>query len=270
MTVLPIRTVGDPVLRTPTTLVTEFGTALGRLVTDMIDTMYDAPGVGLAAPQIGVGLRLFVFDVDYDPRDESVPRVPRVVVNPVLELGPDPGQPGEARQPGGTQQHGPEGCLSVPGLHFPTTRALAARVRGVDVTGQPVEYAGEGLLARCFQHEVDHLDGILYVDRLTGEARRAAVQALREPSPTPEQARAAGEYLRSRRRSGRAGDGQVSVGPGRVMVRHRPGRAGDGQRRSPVARRAILVPASSSRMSPASARPRGVPSSRCPILEMPR
>ncbi|ORT95314.1 peptide deformylase, partial [Frankia casuarinae] len=93
MTVLPIRTVGDPVLRTPTTLVTEFDTVLGRLVTDMIDTMYDAPGVGLAAPQIGVGLRLFVFDVDYDPRDESVPRVPRVVVNPVLELGPDPGRP---------------------------------------------------------------------------------------------------------------------------------------------------------------------------------
>ncbi|WP_261559831.1 peptide deformylase [Frankia tisae] len=190
MAVLSIRTVGDPVLRTPTALVTTFDAALARLVDDMIDTMYDAPGVGLAAPQVGVGLRVFVFDVDYDPHDVAVPRVPRVVVNPVLELAAD-----------GEHQHGLEGCLSVPGRHFPTTRALRASVRGVDVTGAGVEYAGEGLLARCFQHEVDHLDGTLYLDRLTGEDRKAAVQALREPPPSPEQVRAAGEELRALRRA---------------------------------------------------------------------
>ncbi|WP_261562826.1 peptide deformylase [Frankia tisae] len=190
MAVLSIRTVGDPVLRTPTALVTTFDAALARLVDDMIDTMYDAPGVGLAAPQVGVGLRVFVFDVDYDPHDVAVPRVPRVVVNPVLELAAD-----------GEHQHGLEGCLSVPGRHFPTTRALRASVRGVDVTGAAVEYVGEGLLARCFQHEVDHLDGTLYLDRLTGEDRKAAVQALREPAPSPEQVRAAGEELRALRRA---------------------------------------------------------------------
>jgi peptide deformylase len=190
MAVLPIRTVGDPVLRTPAMPVTRFDAALARLVADMIDTMYDAPGVGLAAPQVGVGLRVFVFDVDYDSRDAAVPRVPRVVVNPVLTVVTD-----------GELQHGAEGCLSVPGRHFPTTRALRAVVRGVDAAGAPVEYAGEGLRARCFQHEVDHLDGALYLERLTGEARTAAVRALREPPPGPQGAGAAGDPLRALRRA---------------------------------------------------------------------
>jgi peptide deformylase len=191
MAVLPIRTVGDPVLRTPAEPVTRFDAALARLVEDMIDTMYAAPGVGLAAPQIGVGLRVFVFDCEYDPRDESVPRVARTVVNPELTLAAD-----------GELQDGSEGCLSVPGLHFPTTRALRASVRGVDETGTPVEYRGEGLLARCFQHEVDHLDGMLYLERLTGEVRTAAVRALREPPPSPERVQAAGDELRALRRTG--------------------------------------------------------------------
>nr|MDT0663692.1 peptide deformylase [Micromonospora sp. DSM 115978] len=144
MAVLPIRTVGDPVLRTPAEPVTVFDEALRRLVDNMIDTMYDAPGVGLAAPQVGVGLRLFVFDVDWDtdedPDDpdgeDAVPRRPLVVANPVLETG-------------GGQQHGQEGCLSVPKLYYPTTRADEATVRGFDASGEPVEYSGTGLLARC-------------------------------------------------------------------------------------------------------------------------
>ncbi|WP_101836328.1 peptide deformylase [Frankia canadensis] len=190
MAVLPIRTVGDPVLRTPAEPVTRFDAALDRLVADMIDTMYDAPGVGLAAPQIGVGLRVFVFDCDYDPRDLAVPRVARTVVNPVLTIVDD-----------GARQDGSEGCLSVPGLHFPTTRALCATVRGVDAAGAPVEYAGEGLLARCFQHEVDHLDGMLYLQRLTGDARTAAARALREPPPDAARVQAAGDELRALRRA---------------------------------------------------------------------
>jgi peptide deformylase len=225
--------------------------------------MYAAPGVGLAAPQVGVGLRLFVFDTtwqpdrpdrhedhdhahdhaghdhaghdhaghdhaghddardhahdhdeghdhaghdhheghvhgartgtgladpdDDDPDDdnlddedlddeedddeEPVPRRPFIVANPVLELGPG-------------EQTDQEGCLSVPGLFYSTTRAAAASVRGVDVTGQPVEHSGTGLLARCLQHECDHLAGTLYLDRLTGSARRAAQRTLRE-SPEP-------------------------------------------------------------------------------------
>ena len=189
MAVLPIRTVGDPVLRTKAAPVTTFDAALERLVQDMIDTMYDAPGTGLAAPQVGVGLRLFVFDTDWDPDNPRVPRRPRVVANPVLEVGEE-------------TQEGPEGCLSIPGRYYPTTRANWARVRGVDATGAPVEYAGTGLLARCLQHETDHLDGILYLERLTGDVRRAALRALREPPPTPAEQAAGASFLRSLRRSG--------------------------------------------------------------------
>jgi peptide deformylase len=181
MTVLPIRVLGDPVLRTPAEPVTVFDDRLRRLVEDMIETMYAAPGVGLAAPQVGVGLRLFVFDTDWQPNrpdrheDDADPgaadqprrRRPRVVANPVVELGPG-------------EQNDQEGCLSLPGLHYATPRAAAATVRGVDASGDPVEYAGTGLLARCLQHETDHLAGTLYVDRLTGLTRRAAHRALRD------------------------------------------------------------------------------------------
>ncbi|KPM55446.1 peptide deformylase [Frankia sp. R43] len=166
MTLLPIRTLGDPVLRTPAEPVTTFDTALQRLVDNMIETMYAAPGVGLAAPQIGVGLRVFVFDTEYDSDDITVPRRPLVVVNPVLETGPD-------------EQHGSEGCLSVPGHAYPTTRSATATIRGFDTTGAAITYQAGGLLARCFQHETDHLDGTLYIDRLTGEERRTAQAALR-------------------------------------------------------------------------------------------
>lgn len=169
MTVRPIRIVGDPVLHTPTTLVTEFGPALQALVTDMVDTMAAADGVGLAANQIGVDLRLFVYDCP----DEQGTQRHGVVVNPVLETTtewpetmPDPDDDWE-------------GCLSVPNESFPTGRASWTRVSGVDADGAPVVIEGSGLLARCLQHEIDHLDGILYLDRLVGRYARKAKKALK-------------------------------------------------------------------------------------------
>jgi peptide deformylase len=168
MTVCPIRIVGDPVLHTPTRLVTEFGEALHSLVTDMFDTMAAAQGVGLAANQIGVDLRLFVYDC-MGPQDV---RYRGVVVNPVLETSerpetmPDPDDDWE-------------GCLSVPGESFPTGRASWAKVTGVDAEGAPVTVEGTGLLARCLQHETDHLDGILYLKRLVGRHAREAKKMLK-------------------------------------------------------------------------------------------
>jgi len=167
-----IRIFGDPVLRTPAEPVTVFDDALARLAETMIETMYAAPGVGLAAPQIGVGIRLFVFDTDWDSRDARVPRRPRLVVNPVLEVGPD-------------VEDGGEGCLSIPGLTVLTPRASWARVIGQDLAGGPVEFAGTGELARCLQHETDHLDGILYISRLTGQTRKDAARALRDRGLVP-------------------------------------------------------------------------------------
>jgi peptide deformylase len=193
--VLPIVRFGDPVLRTRAEAVTVFDDRLRRLAADMIETMYAAPGVGLAAPQVGVGLRLFVFDTGWQAnrpdRHEGDPgaatrqrgRGPRVVANPVLELGPG-------------EQTDQEGCLSVPGHQYATTRAAAAAVRGVDLAGEPVEYAGTGLLARCLQHEYDHLAGILYVDRLTGLARLSARRALRDGLPAPRPDDGPGSALR--------------------------------------------------------------------------
>jgi peptide deformylase len=157
MPILPIRTIGDPVLRTRAEEVTVFDDALARLVADMHETMLDVGGVGLAAPQVGVSLRLFTWAVE-DSEGH--------VVNPVLETGEEP-------------QEGSEGCLSVPGLGFETPRRQWARVTGVDHRGAPVAVAGTGLLARLLQHETDHLDGRLYVDRLVGPAKREAMRAIR-------------------------------------------------------------------------------------------
>ncbi len=168
MTVRPIRIVGDPVLHTPTRLVTEFGEALHSLVADMFDTMAAAQGVGLAANQIGVDLRLFV----YDCMGAQDVRYRGVVVNPVLETSelpetmPDPDDDWE-------------GCLSVPGESFPTGRASWAKVTGVDAEGAPVTVEGTGLLARCLQHETDHLDGTLYLNRLVGRHAREAKKMLK-------------------------------------------------------------------------------------------
>ncbi|GAB3591538.1 peptide deformylase [Angustibacter peucedani] len=155
----PIRQVGDPVLRTPTAPVTAFDDELAALVDRMWASMHAAHGVGLAANQIGVGLQVFVWEVD----DEH-----GVVVNPVLV------------EVGGGVDRDDEGCLSVVGQTFTTPRRERAVVRGLDVHGEPVEVRGEGLLARCLQHETDHLAGRLYLDHLSGRDRRAALKAAAE------------------------------------------------------------------------------------------
>ncbi|MQY04499.1 peptide deformylase [Actinomadura macrotermitis] len=163
-TVRPIRRLGDPVLRTACDPVRTFDAALARLVDDMFVTMYEAEGAGLAANQIGVGLRLFVYDCNDDKDRRHVGHV----VNPVLvEAG------------GGTLVEA-EGCLSVPGLRFDTPRHARAVVEGVDVKGRPVRVEGTGYFARCLQHECGHLDGGVYIDVLDGDARRAAMRAIRE------------------------------------------------------------------------------------------
>ena len=159
MTVQPIRLFGDPVLRTPADPVVDFDAELRRLVADLTQTLLDEGGAGLAAPQIGVGLRVFVFDVD---------DVVGHLINPVLHF------------PDEEEQDGPEGCLSIPGLHFDTKRRQNVVASGFNEYGDPAQITGEGLLARCVQHETDHLDGVLFVDRLDPEARKNAMRAIRE------------------------------------------------------------------------------------------
>jgi len=157
VTVRPIRLFGDPVLRTPCRAVTEFDDRLKRLVTDLMNTCRLPGRAGVAAPQIGVGLRVFSYNVDGDEG---------YVVNPVLT---------------DTEGHqdDSEGCLSLPELSVPTPRAWRAVVTGFDLDGRPVEIEGTGLLARCLQHETDHLDGRLFVDRLDGESQRRALATIR-------------------------------------------------------------------------------------------
>jgi len=155
---MPIRTFGDPVLRMKAQPVERFDDALRRLADDMLETMYDAPGVGLAAPQIGKSIRLFVFDIGEGPG---------AVANPVLS-----GLSGE--------QDGDEGCLSVPGLYFPLRRAMHARVEGRDLSGHPVVYEGDELMGRMLQHEFDHLEGMLLLQRLDRDEYRRAMATLRD------------------------------------------------------------------------------------------
>ncbi|WP_024805424.1 peptide deformylase [Nocardia sp. BMG51109] len=160
MTVQPVRLFGDPVLRARADEVTTFDRELRQLVTDLTDTMRASGGVGMAAPQIGVGLRVFVHDTGGG--------VAGHLVNPVYEVV------------GSEEQTGTEGCLSIPGLRYDVTRALRVLARGVDIDGAPVEFEAEGLLARCVQHETDHLDGVLYLDRLDPATRKEAKRAVRE------------------------------------------------------------------------------------------
>jgi peptide deformylase len=159
VTIRPIRELGDPVLRTPCDEVRAFDRELAALVRDLEETV-DHPGrAGLAAPQIGVSARVFSLNID---------GVISHVVNPrVVEVS-------------GETQDGDEGCLSIPGIWAPTVRAMHAVVEGFDVHGEPLRMEGTGLLARALQHEVDHLDGKVFLDRLTGEARKIALRALRE------------------------------------------------------------------------------------------
>ncbi|MGA7206097.1 MAG: peptide deformylase [Specibacter sp.] len=158
MAILSIRIIGDPVLRTTAEDVTEFGPDLAKLIDDMAETMVDVRGAGLAAPQIGVNKRLFTYSVDGEQGH---------VINPVL-VASDDFQPDE-----------PEGCLSVPGLGFNVRRHRWVRITGVDKNGEAIDMEATGLLAKCFQHETDHLNGKLYVDRLEGEDRKTALRAIR-------------------------------------------------------------------------------------------
>ena len=158
MAIQPIRLFGDPILRTPAAPVETFDKELRKLVQDLTDTMRDAPGSGLAAPQIGVSLRVFTWWVD----DEL-----GHLCNPVLDLSDE-------------IQDGEEGCLSIPNLAYETKRSLRVVAKGFDQHGEPVVVEGSELLARAIQHETDHLDGILFVDRLDADTRKLAMKAIRE------------------------------------------------------------------------------------------
>ena len=158
MSIQPIRLFGDPVLTSPAAPVTSFDKELRKLVKDLTETMQDAPGAGLAAPQIGVPLRVFVWDVDDEVGH---------LVNPSLDLSSE-------------LQEGEEGCLSFPELRFNTPRALRAVAKGFNMHGDPVVIEGTEFLARALQHETDHLDGILFIDRLSEEDRKAAMKEIRE------------------------------------------------------------------------------------------
>jgi len=158
VSVQPIRLFGDPVLRVPADPVVDFDKELRNLVKDLTETMMDAPGVGLAAPQLGVSLRVFTYDVD---------DVVGHLVNPVLDLTDE-------------QLEDDEGCLSLPGLAFPTKRSYGVVAKGFNMYGDPVTMEGTELLARCLQHETDHLDGILFIDRLDRDQHKLAMKAIRE------------------------------------------------------------------------------------------
>jgi peptide deformylase len=159
VTVMTIKTLGEPVLRTPARPVERFDSGLARIADDMFETMEAAPGVGLAAPQVGISLRFFVYDDGDGHRG--------FVANPSLSGLEDP----ETKE---------EGCLSIPGPFHPAARATRTELNGHGLDGASIEIRAEGLLARIFQHETDHLDGILYIDRLDEEGRRDVLRQLRE------------------------------------------------------------------------------------------
>ena len=158
MSIQEIRLFGDPVLTTPASPVVNFDKELRVLVKDLTDTMLDAPGAGLAAPQIGVPLRVFVWDVD-----EALGHL----INPVLDLSEE-------------MQDGEEGCLSFPELRYETPRAMRAVAKGFNMYGEPVVVEGTEFLARALQHETDHLNGILFIDKLSAENRKLAMKEIRE------------------------------------------------------------------------------------------
>ena len=153
-----IRFFGDPVLVTPSALVVDFDKEIRTLIADLTQTMLNAPGAGLAAPQIGVPLRAFVWHVD---------EVLGHLINPTLVLS-------------GDIDIDEEGCLSFPELTFPTPRSIRAVAQGFDMYGQAIEVDGSELLARALQHETDHLDGILFIDRLSKADRKLAMKEIRE------------------------------------------------------------------------------------------
>lgn len=165
MSVRSIRLFGDPVLRQHAKPVEEFDKSLRRLVDDLVDTLADAGGAGLAAPQIGVGLRAFAYAVN-DPASPDH-RTIQHLISPVLV------------EQSAEEVEDEEGCLSIPGLTYRLPRARRIVASGFDVHGEPVEIVGTERLARCLAHETDHLDGVLFVDRLDPETRKAALREIR-------------------------------------------------------------------------------------------
>lgn len=162
--IIPVKRYGEEVLRKKAGPVTDFGPAFRRLADDMAETMYAAPGIGLAAPQVGVGIRLIVLDVT---RNGSVGQLYRLANPEIVETSVETDKQDE-------------GCLSVPGFFEPVVRPIRAVVRGQDVEGLQVVIEAEGILARCFMHEVDHLEGILFVDRLAVLRRKLLKNKLKK------------------------------------------------------------------------------------------
>jgi peptide deformylase len=156
--VRPIRLFGDPVLRTRAAEVVDFDKELRNLVRDLLETMAQEGAAGLAAPQLGVSLRVFAYHCD---------DVTGHLVNPVVEVGDE-------------MQDGPEGCLSIPGLSWDCRRHLRVVARGLDQHGEPIEVPGTERLARAIEHETDHLDGVLFIDRLDPETRKQAMREIRQ------------------------------------------------------------------------------------------
>jgi peptide deformylase len=159
MAIRPIRLFGDPLLRTAADPVADFDKELRGLVKDLTQTLDDAQGLGLAAPQIGVGLRVFAYAVGGDRG---------YLVNPDLDF------------PDEEEQDGDEGCLSFPGIYYDVKRRMNAIARGCTDRGDPVQVVGAQVLARCLQHETDHLDGVLFIDRMDLAVRKQAMKAIRE------------------------------------------------------------------------------------------
>lgn len=158
MAVFPVRRFGDPVLRKPAGEVTSIDSSIEKLVRDLRDTMADAAGVGLAAPQIGVSKRVIVWRTEDDEG---------ALVNPLIA---------DSRG----EVEGEEGCLSIPGLYYPVRRAEWVEVHGIHVDGRSAKFEASGFMARVIQHEIDHLDGILFIDRLQADVAREAKRLLRE------------------------------------------------------------------------------------------
>ncbi|MDA2962793.1 MAG: peptide deformylase [Actinomycetota bacterium] len=158
MSLQEIRHFGDPVLITPAAPVVAFDKEIRTLIADLTETMLNAPGAGLAAPQIGVGLRAFVWHLD---------DLLGHLINPTLVLSPE-------------IEVDDEGCLSFPDLSFPTPRSLRAVARGFNMFGEPIQIEGSDLLARALQHETDHLDGILFIDRMSKADRKLAMKQIRQ------------------------------------------------------------------------------------------
>lgn len=160
MAIYPIRTFGDPVLRSNAMVVEDDAVSLQRLIDDMLETMYEAPGVGLAAPQIGISKRVFVADIGEGPFAMVNPEIVEVSGSWTFD----------------------EGCLSVPGFYWPIKRPGYAKARGFDVHGEGIEFEGEELMGRVLQHEIDHLNGMLLLERLSRRTKKQALRDMREQS----------------------------------------------------------------------------------------